>query len=346
MSYLRRLTNHVRPVFVAVMLAFMLAGSIVGLAMAQDPDDTPGEPPADAQSDVDPSACAECHPDVVASWDGGPHALAYSNAHFQAGWEGLDFQQSCLECHTTNFSPATGEYEAEGIRCEACHGEPPADHPPAEVDLSQANTICGTCHTVTQAEFRASKHSEVGLQCTSCHYAHTNGLRMGTELEQCLNCHGDELGGFVAHTTHIENGLSCRDCHGYVRPGQPIPDDGLAPTGHDFQENIVACLDCHEDIRLVPVDGTDEGGPSQLPQEELSELNGQQAVLRASQLEGAVQTLILQNRNRGTMNVIEGAAGGLLVGGIVVWLFTRRRNGNRMEIHVDDEIDEEEEHEA
>jgi hypothetical protein len=347
MSHLRRLTNHIRPVFVALILAFMLAGSMVGLAMAQDPDDTPDEPPADTQPQENPSACGECHPDVIASWQGGPHDQAFSNQHFHDSWEDLDFQISCLECHTTGFSPATGQYEAEGVRCEACHGETPADHPPAPVNLDQANTVCGQCHTVTQAEFRASQHAEVGLQCTSCHYAHTNGLRMGTELQQCLNCHGDELGGFVAHTTHIENGLSCRDCHGYVRPGQPIPADGLAPTGHDFQENIVACLDCHEDIQLEAVDGEGEGGPSELAPEDLAELDGQQAVLRARQLEGAVQTLLVQNRNQSTMNIIEGAAGGLLVGGIVVWLLTRRRNGSGMEVQMDDEMDdEEEEHEA
>lgn len=347
MSHLHRLTNHIRPAFLAVILAFMLAGSMVGLAMAQDPDDTPDDPPAEAQSQQDPSACGECHPDVYTAWKDGPHDQAFSNEHFHASWENLNSQESCLDCHTTGFSPATGEYDAEGVRCEACHGEAPADHPPAEVDLNRANTVCGDCHTVTQAEFRASHHSEVGLKCTSCHYAHTNGLRMGTELQQCLNCHGDELGGFVAHTTHIENGLSCRDCHGYVQPGQPIPDDGLAPTGHDFQENIVACLNCHEDIRLEAVDGEGEGGPSELAPEELTELNGQQAVLRASQLEGAVQTLLVQNRNRSTMNIIEGAAGGLLVGGIVVWLFTRRRSGggNGMEAPIADE-DEEEEHEA
>jgi hypothetical protein len=300
-----------------------MAGGLVGLAFAQDDTDEPVDPAEETSRQADIGACGECHPDVVAAWQNGPHDLAYSDPVFQAGWAAQRNDPACLDCHTTGYSPATGEYTAEGVTCEACHGEAPGEHPPAPVDLSQANAVCSECHTITQAEFRASMHDVAGLACTSCHYAHTNGLRMDTELEQCLNCHGASLGGFVAHTTHINNGLSCRDCHGYVRPGGEIPPDGLAPTGHDFQENLVACLDCHEDIQLEPVGETD-------PCEDLvpGDLTGQQAVVRATQLEAAVQTLILQNRNQSVMNLVEGGAGGLLIGGVVVWLLARRRNGS------------------
>ena len=326
MTILRRFAEHTRPVAIAVVIAFALAGSLAGLVAAQGAGQPPAHPVGRQPAQTtEPSSCGECHPDVVAAWQGGPHDLAYSKEHFQQGWASQDNDPACLACHTTGYSPVTGKYEAEGVTCKACHGDLPADHPPKPVDLSQANVVCAECHTVTQAEFRASHHAEVGMQCTSCHYAHSNGLRMETELQQCLNCHGTQLGGFVAHTTHIENGLSCRDCHGYVRPGLPIPDDGLGPTGHDFQESIIACLDCHEDIRLEAVNGDAvvQGGETELT----AELNGQRAALRASQLEAAVQTLILQNRNQTAMHMIEGGVGGLLVGGLLVWLVTRRRNG-------------------
>lgn len=347
MSGSRRFIKHIRPAVLAVLIVCVLAASLAGLASAQSEPAPAAEPAAswpaqdgggedetgeaDAGSSAQaPSTCAECHPDVTHDWQGGPHDLAFSNEHFHESWLRLDSDTACLDCHTTGFSPATGTFAAEGVTCEACHGEVTEDHPPAPVDLNRANEVCGSCHTVTQAEFRASMHADAGLECTSCHYAHTNGLRMENELQQCLNCHADELDGFVAHEVHIQNDVSCRDCHGYVTPGHPIPDDGLAPTGHDFQENITACLHCHEDIELAPVNGAraEAGEDGDEPDKVTADLGGREARLRARQLEAAVQTLLLQQRNRTTMNIVEGAAGGLLIGGVAVYLISRRRNGN------------------
>lgn len=324
MNSLRHLSRWVRPAAFAVLLAALLSAVTVGMAMAADAPAAPAQDDGEGDDVVDGfTECAECHPDVTAAWQEGPHDTAFSIEHFQHSWNELNNPQDCLACHTTGFSPATGEFHAEGVTCEACHGDVPEQHPPQPVDLDRANEVCADCHTVTQAEFRASAHAEKGLNCTSCHYAHDNGLRADSELTQCLSCHGDELDGFVAHTTHIENGLSCRDCHGYVTPGHPIPDDGLAPTGHDFQAGIRACLDCHEDIRLEPAHtGDEETAPV------TAQISGQQAQLRARQLEAAVQTLILQQRNRTTMNIVQGAAGGLVLGGLAVFVLARRRNGN------------------
>ncbi|HQE19120.1 MAG TPA: multiheme c-type cytochrome, partial [Aggregatilineales bacterium] len=185
-----------------------------GLALAADDTAPPMQDDGEGDDRGEFSECAECHPDVTAAWQDGPHDTAFSIEHFQHSWTELNQPQECLACHTTGFSPATGNYQAEGVTCEACHGEVPDGHPPRPVDLNRANQVCAECHTVTQAEFRASAHSEKGLACTTCHYAHDNGLRADTEVAQCLACHGDELDGFVAHTTHLDNGLSCRDCHG------------------------------------------------------------------------------------------------------------------------------------
>ncbi len=325
MAIFHRFSKHIRPATIAVLIVFTLAGSLAGLVAAQDAGEQPTDPTADqhARSADELGNCASCHPNVVAAWQGGPHDLAYSVEHFQHSWEALGNPGRCLECHTTGYSPATGQYEAAGVTCAACHGDAPSGHPPAPVDLNRANQVCADCHTVTQAEFRASQHAEIGMQCTSCHYAHTNGLRMDTELQQCINCHGANLRGFVAHTTHIESGLSCRACHGYVQPGFPIPDDGLVPTGHDFQERITACLDCHEDIQLQPVNGDAEASASR----EAPQLDGQRAALRVAQLEAAVDTLLLQNRNRATLSMLQGSAIGLVVGGAVAWVLLRRHRG-------------------
>ncbi len=314
-----------RSAAVALLIVCVLAGSLVGLAVAQEGGNESDVPADKYSTRAEVATCARCHPDVVAGWQGGPHDLAYSNERFQRGWAAQDYDSGCLDCHTTGYRPATGEYLAEGVTCQACHGEVPSNHPPAPVDLSRANEACRNCHTVTYAEFRASKHEVAGLMCTSCHYAHNNGLRKGTELQQCLNCHGAGLEGFVAHEAHIESGLSCRQCHGYVRPHQ-IPPDGMSPTGHDFQERITACLDCHENIDLAPANG--EAATGGRTSTEVIELDGRRAALKAAELEAEVQTLTLQNRNQTALHLVQGAVGGLIVGAAAALAIRWRvRNG-------------------
>lgn len=332
-----RLNRHIRPIAIAILAVCLLTGALAGLVMAQEGGDTSEGTGEGAAPRSDVSACGSCHPDVVAAWQGGPHDMAYHDELFQQGWESQNFDPDCLDCHTTGYSPATQEYKAEGVTCEACHGEVPSGHPPAPVDLNVANQVCSGCHPITQAEFRASRHEVAGMLCTSCHYAHTNGLRKDTELQQCLNCHGGQLEGFVAHEAHIESGLSCRDCHGYVRPGLEIPPDGLGPTGHDFQENIVACLDCHEGIDLQPTNGEalapeDEAEVAQ----DAGDITGRRATLRATELEAAVRTLTLQSRNETALRLLQGGAGGLVVGAVVVFLVSRRKNGNKSNGGEDD----------
>ncbi len=317
-----------RPLALAIILTCVLAGGLVGLALAGNEQAVPPSqaseaiPPASAQEEQ--PSCAVCHASIVNDWREGPHATAFSNQTFQEAWQQQDSDPACLDCHTTNFRPATGEYEAEGVTCQACHSVPEG-HPPAPIALEQANQVCGSCHTITHAEFRASLHEVRGLTCTSCHYAHTNGLRLDNELDQCLNCHGTQLNDF-AHSSHINTGLTCRQCHGYVRPGTyESRADGQAPTGHDFKENVTACLDCHRDIELVPLNNGQVDGGFSRTENEQSILAGQQAALRAAELEAQVQTLTLANRNQSFMSTVQGGAVGLLIGGVVVWLITRRR---------------------
>lgn len=331
MLTLPSLSRHVRPLIVAVVLVSTVTGALVGMALAQEDGEgeTPTPEPSDEETSVpiEVKACAECHPDVAAAWEGGPHAMALEDPLFQQGWDEQDFDPGCLECHTTGYVRETGEYRAAGITCEECHGVTPEGHPPEPVDLNHAAVACTGCHRVTQAEFRASSHEDEGLVCTSCHYAHSNGLRLATEIDQCLDCHDHQLDDF-AHASHIQADLTCRDCHGYVEPGLEIPPDGLGPTGHDFQENMTACLDCHQDIELVAANGetSDEGFTTS--QTRASITGGQQAELRASQLEAVLQTLLLQQRNRMAVRTIQGGVGGLLLGGLGVWLFAQREQGS------------------
>jgi predicted CXXCH cytochrome family protein len=332
---------------VVVLLAFTVFGGLTGLALAQEPGAptaAPGAADPHAGLDIaapksqpsvkavlqqqdpdDPSKkCAGCHAEVYDTWVGSPHHEAYSNDKFQQTWESADKDPACLQCHTTNFSPATSTYEAEGISCVECHGEIPADHPATPVNLDIANTVCKDCHTVTFAEFRASLHQDEGLACTSCHYAHENGLRLGDQVSQCTNCHSHQLDDF-AHESHVNAGLVCRNCHGYVDPNQEVPVDGLVPTGHDFRESTHACLECHQNINLTASGGTGDGGSFNPGQTEQSSIQGAQAALRISELEAAYKTSVLQNRNANLVGFLEGGVIGLVVGAVVVALYSRRR---------------------
>lgn len=325
MTKVRAMFKVVRPLMVAILVASGLAGGAVGLALAGD-----GEVPHGVLDPVPLQAeeerCALCHPDIVETWEGGAHHLAFDDELFQSGWESQDFDQTCLECHTTGFVPATGEYVEGGVGCPACHGDSGEDHPPAPMDLDRANETCRNCHTVTYAEFRVSLHEANDMLCTSCHYAHTNGLRFETEVAQCLNCHSHQLDDF-AHASHVQaRGMTCRNCHGYVEPGTERRPDGQYPSGHDFQENVVACLDCHKDIKLTPLNDGNNGTDG-FETGEMAELisSGQEAAVRISELEAYAETLELEARNRSNTGLLEGAAGGLLVGGVMAWLVTRRR---------------------
>lgn len=76
--------------------------------------------------------CAECHIDVVQTWQSSTHAQAYHNTDFQTAWQAQGGDVQCLNCHTTGFVPFTGSFDQPGITCSACHGSTPANHPPKD----------------------------------------------------------------------------------------------------------------------------------------------------------------------------------------------------------------------
>lgn len=109
----------------------VLLGGLVGtavllftvqLTLAQD-DEEPDAPTIPTQE------CQECHLDVASHWEDSAHAHAFDDEVFQAQWLALGEPGECLACHTTNFQPATGEYDQEGVSCESCHGETTEEHP-------------------------------------------------------------------------------------------------------------------------------------------------------------------------------------------------------------------------
>lgn len=328
MTRLQKPLRHIPALIVAVIvLIFTAFGGWMGLALARTTPPAAAQPPVQppaqpsTQTDTGKLVCEACHPDVVSGWKVSPHHNAFSDQKFQDNWTSLNQAPRCLECHTTGYSPATGNYSSEGVSCTACHGAIPDDHPKTPIDLSIANNACRNCHVITFAEFRASMHEAKGLTCTTCHYAHENGLRLGDQIKQCLNCHGNQLTDF-AHVSHVNAGLKCRHCHGYVEPGQEPAIDGLVPTGHDFRESVRACVDCHKGMKFVPAEDIQT---TETPSTGVLESGPQQAV-DIAELHAQIDTLNLQSQNRTTTGVVYGGLGGLTIGGVVAW-FVARRSG-------------------
>lgn len=191
-------------------------------------------------------ACNECHLDIAASWNNSPHAHAFDDPVFQERWTGLGYPSDCLSCHTTNYVASSNTYSAEGVACEACHGKADASHPPAVAPIKADTDYCGSCHTTTLHEWKLTGHASADVGCMDCHDPHSQGSLFEVKDDLCLNCHKDEMGDYL-EDMHIQKGIGCVDCHALVIPPDPIPDDGIVPTGHAFTITPGTCVACHID---------------------------------------------------------------------------------------------------
>ena len=292
-----------------VIAGFSLLG--VAAASAQEPEQTPTATPV--------TDCGTCHLNVVVEWQNSRHAQAYHDPAFQAAWEARGRETRCLACHTTGFVPRTGAYDTEGVSCAACHGEPPANHPPEHVQVDPGVGVCADCHAVTFSEWQMSAHGEQQLACTTCHVPHTQQVRFETSTALCLNCH-DQARTDYAHITHAE--LACVDCHWFRRfdNDQHVLTGELMPTGHDNRVETRTCIDCHATLAA-------EGGTY----ERIG--NGTHPLLAAqvqiAELQTQVETVRAQGQNNAVIQLAAGLAmGALLSGGVIIaiaGIWRRRR---------------------
>ncbi len=304
-------------------LGFGLIGAVLASATA------PAQATPPLQS---PDSCATCHLNIVSAWQEGLHAQAYSDPIFQEAWNKKGQAVECLACHTTGFVPRTGEYKAEGVTCEACHGIPAEGHPPAAVSTDPGVETCATCHATTFTEWQQSKHGEQQLACTTCHQAHPQQLRLVTEEEPnalCLNCHTEEGRGDFTHLVHTQQ--ECADCHMHRIAREDLiahmESGALFPTGHTGEVKTVACVSCHENFSL-----TSTGEAVTEAQQELSETGMLEnrhpllaAQVRIKELEAERDTVKAQGANTSALRLAQGVILGLAVGGILVFLVTRFR---------------------
>jgi hypothetical protein len=219
----------------------MTAVACVLLALAVFPTPAFAGEPQPLQTD--PGQCALCHRAEVQDWQTSPHAAATTaiESAVIACEEGQDC--SCLTCHTTNFSPATGTFEHAGVTCEACHGPLVEGHPEnGHMILSVDSSACSDCHPETFQDWQHTSHAQGGVQCIGCHRSHTQNLRLDDQA-LCRSCHRDHIqdGG---HLVHTRSGLDCLTCH--TSPARsPHVEGGPSGPTHQFTVATEVCASCH-----------------------------------------------------------------------------------------------------
>jgi predicted CXXCH cytochrome family protein len=288
----------------------------------------------------DDKDCKDCHLNITSSWSRSPHAHAFDDPVFQERWKGLGNPGDCLLCHTTNYQAATGVFSAEGISCEACHGQVRADHPPAMVPIMGDAEYCGACHTTTLHEWRLTGHAASGVGCMSCHDPHSQLPLFEDPDNLCINCHQEDMGAYL-EDVHIQKGIGCVDCHALVIPPDPVPIDGIVPTGHTFTITPATCVACHTDTLHAgfSLPGYERGAREANNENQSSDLegnvdeligfrrpnaeNGLSAEQRIQALEAA-----LASKTIGT--IFQGGVIGLVLGGSTAWFIAHNVRRSRI----------------
>ena len=308
---------------ISLFLTVQLATASPPVAPTEQTDEPADEPLPEPVKD-----CQECHLDVTEHWSHSPHAHAFDDPVFQERWAGLGEQEECLVCHTTDFQQSTGEYAAEGVQCQACHGEATADHPPAPVPIKADTEYCGICHTTTLGEWRLTGHSTSDIGCTDCHDPHNQQALFEDPDEMCLNCHEDSMGDYL-EDMHVQKGIGCVDCHALVIPPDEIPDDGIVPTGHSFTITPGTCVACHTDALHAgfSLPGYENGAASATGDDttfqvsdktadEDAEPGGREELSPEQRLQTLEAALASQNMSL----LFQGAVVGLVLGGSTAWI--------------------------
>ncbi len=303
-----------------VRLLIILGFGLIGAVLAEASGPTQDSKPSNS-----PESCATCHVDIVSAWQTGSHAQAYSDPVFQETWQNDGSDPACLACHTTGYEPRTGEYTHEGVTCESCHGETPADHPPAAMSAKPGVEVCADCHATTYAEWQQSKHGEQQLGCTTCHDPHPQQLRFDDAKTLCLNCHNEDARDDYAHLVHAD--LQCTDCHWHHGTLEDqlahYTSGALFPTGHTTKVETQACISCHETVS--PSALMQEGTQAQ---EDLG-LNSDHPLLEAQvqieELQTEVDTVRAQGANTSVLRLVQGLVIGAAIGGIVSLAVVRVR---------------------
>jgi hypothetical protein len=189
--------------------------------------------------------CTGCHEGLRVYWEESPHGQALDNPVFQEKWQEAGSPTECLECHTTGYNAATGEYAEGGVACLTCHSPVPANHPDNMIPTDVSSRKCGTCHVDTFNEWEVSQHGKENMNCNQCHNPHTTELRAEHSQALCQSCHHQET-HYYSQTGHAKEGLLCTDCHLRVDSNAEL-GEGHAMSNHTFAVDLQTCNQCHAD---------------------------------------------------------------------------------------------------
>lgn len=252
------MTSRVERFLIAIMFALLAAGVTLIVASAQE-----GSPPS-VQTSSGETDCTVCHTEFQMTWETSAHGTAGSDPIFLDAWTKQGKPGACLVCHTTGYDPATATFKADGVTCEACHGEAPADHPKSPMPIDHSTDLCGRCHSDTRfgwQDWKVSTHYQRGMDCTTCHDPHSASLkkiagpRVGETTDEvsalCINCHQEHSMDFP-YTSHNQEGVSCVDCHvNHIEDTDPaahtVPD-------HSFNASLDTCNACHAEQMHSPTE--------------------------------------------------------------------------------------------
>jgi len=328
------------PTFLTL-ITLLLAGLLLGAGVVAAQDAEPGQ----VEGEPRPEDCGACHLNIDARWRDSAHAHAFDDPVFQEWWTGQGKPGDCLLCHTTGYVPATGEFKAEGITCEACHGEVNPEHPPAIIPVRGDTEYCGTCHTPTLSEWRLSSHAKAGIGCVSCHDPHDQLPLFTVADDMCINCHQDSMEDYL-EDIHIQEGVGCVDCHTLVIPPEEMPIDGLVSTGHQFTITPATCIACHTDALHAgfSLPGWERGASAvrreitptlTLETRYTTAVNGNGAGLQQQ-----VQALEAALASRTITTLFQGGVIGLALGGTTSWIVAHNVRRRRLEAEDEAEADE------
>lgn len=254
--------SRIERVLVALMFALLAAGVTLVVASAQD-----GVPASGAEAATAPQTpqCVACHTEFANEWENGSHGQAGQDPVFMEQWTQQGKPGACMVCHATNYDPATGTWQQEGVSCEACHGPMKADHPKSTMAVDRSPDLCARCHSDSRfgwQEWTGSNHYQRGMNCTTCHDPHSAALKITRSLggtayndasQLCVNCHKDVSMNFP-YSVHQKQGVSCINCH--VTHTEKAASDAHAVPDHSFKANLDSCNTCHSEQMHSAAEGT------------------------------------------------------------------------------------------
>jgi predicted CXXCH cytochrome family protein len=241
--------SRLERLLVAVTVALLAAGATLIIAQAQDR--APARPPQQTPN------CVSCHAEFATEWQHGPHGQAASDPEFVDDWARQGKPGACLVCHVTNYDPASGTWEQDGVACEACHGLVPSDHPKEPMPVNREADLCARCHSDVRfgwQEWQGSTHFQRGMSCATCHDPHSASLKVvaprdgsaqyNDASQLCVTCHRDVSMNFP-YSAHQRQGITCINCH--VIHSEKNPPEAHAIPDHSFTANLDSCNACHSD---------------------------------------------------------------------------------------------------